>query len=103
MEDILKKSQLTDKVLLRGVDFPKDDVLPEFEERKERSLKIHKATSLGNLEQKRVHVVYSDGAILKRLYTTIWAQTTDKIIMRDGITLPVHRIVDVVFETEITS
>jgi hypothetical protein len=98
MEKLLEEFLLVEKEDLKSLIFPENDVLTDSHERTERSKKVHKATSLGNLEHKKVHVLFADQEGTKRLYTTLWAKTGDKIIMRDSISLPVHRILDVYFE-----
>jgi len=75
--------------------FPADEVLIDEESTKKRARKIHRATSLGNLEQQKVTIIFRDNEELKQLYTTIWAQTGEKIILKDNVHLPVHRIVDI--------
>lgn len=75
--------------------FPDEEVLLDEESTKKRARKIHRATSLGNLEQQKVTIIFSDSEGLKELRTTIWAQTGEKIILKDNIFLPVHRIIEI--------
>jgi len=89
---------LVEKEELKNHSFPETDVLSDLEAKKNRSQKLHRATSLGNLEHKRVHIIFQDEEGIKRLYTTLWAQMDNKIIMRDANVLPAHRVVDVIFD-----
>jgi uncharacterized protein (UPF0248 family) len=89
---------LIEKEDLKNHSFPEKDVLSDLEAKKNRAQKLHKATSLGNLEHKRVHIIFQDEEGIKRLYTTLWAHVDNKIIMRDAIILPAHRVVDIVFD-----
>jgi len=89
--------QLIEKENVVGLKFPMNDVLATEEEKKLRAVKIHRATSLGNIESVKVYVLFRDEENLKRVFTTIWAQTSEKIVLKKGVSIPVNRIVDVRF------
>lgn len=89
---------LIDRTDIASIEFPEDDVLDDLEQVKRRSRKIHRATSLGNLEHKKVNILFRDVDSLKRVHTTIWVQMGEKIILKERIILPVNRIVDIVFD-----
>ncbi len=75
--------------------FPDVEVLDSASEKRERSQKIHRATSLGNLEKHKVKIYFQDGEGVRMTHTTIWAQTDKKILLKDGAYIPVHRILDI--------
>ncbi len=77
--------------------FPNIEVLESTEEIKERSRKIHRATSLGNLEKHKVEIYFKDYESVRMTHTTIWAQTDHKILLKDGAYIPVNRILDIEF------
>lgn len=87
---------VVDRESLESISFPSEEVLEDVRARQERSSRIHRATSLGNLELKKVMIVFDDGRGIKKVHTTIWAQTFEKIVLKDGIIIPVHRIVDII-------
>ena len=89
--------QLIEKEKVTGLTFPVNDVIADETERKLRSIKIHRATSLGNIESIKVYILFEDEAGLKRVFTTIWAQTHEKIVLKKGIFIPVNRILDIRF------
>ncbi len=95
---ILNEAKLIDRSEVAAITFPEEDVLDDIDQIKKRSRKIHRATSLGNLEHKKVHIVFRDQTELKRVHTTIWVQLGEKIILKERIIVPVNRIVDIVFE-----
>jgi hypothetical protein len=97
-ETNLKDAVLIDRTDIAAILFPEDDVLDDIDQIKDRSRKIHRATSLGNLEHRKVHIVFRDIESLKRVHTTIWVQLGEKIILKERIMLPVNRIVDIVFD-----
>lgn len=91
----LTKSVLIERDSLNKCRFPKSEVIDNAEDQKARSKKIHKATNLGNLEHKKVNIYFNDSEGLKHVYTTIWAQTKDVIILKNNVLIPVKRIVDI--------
>lgn len=94
----LKNAVLIDRTEIANVSFPEEDVLEDTDLVKHRSRKIHRATSLGNLEHRKVHIIFKDNESLKRVHTTIWVQMGENIILKERILLPVNRIVDIVFD-----
>ncbi len=99
MEQIqLNEIQLIDRSEIPALSFPKEDVLDDDEWRKTRSRWIHKATSLGNLEQKKVNILFRDSEGEKRVFTTIWIQVGEYILLKDRVKLPVNRISRIVID-----
>lgn len=95
-DSVYDRAELVEKELIPSMKFPVEEVLLTEEERKQRARKIHRATSLGNLEKHKVHIVFEDNNGLKKTSTTIWAQTEKKIVLKGGNSIPVHRIWEVV-------
>ncbi|NVK29219.1 MAG: hypothetical protein HWE14_14295 [Flavobacteriia bacterium] len=96
LESVYDRAELVEKEAIPSMKFPIDEVLSNEEERKQRARKIHRATSLGNLEKHKVSIVFEDVDGLKKANTTIWAQTEKKIVLKGGNSIPVHRIWEVV-------
>ena len=88
---------LVEKEIISTITFPNDDVIKDEREKKERSLKIYRATSLGNIENQKVYIIFQDSDSIKRVFTTIWAHTQEKIVLKKGVMIPVNRIVDIRF------
>ena len=89
--------QLIDKEIIADLAFPGNDVLNKPDEIRELSAKIHRATSLGNIENTKVMILFIDKERYKKVFTTIWAQTKKKIVLKKGLFIPVNRIVDIRF------
>ena len=89
--------QLIAKEKIEEFSFPKREVLSSDKERKSLYSKIHRATSLGNIENHKVFIFFEDRGGLKKVFTTIWAQTKEKVILKKGLMIPVHRIYDIRF------
>lgn len=96
VDEVKNGASLIEKEQIVELKFPKTEVLNDEESKRERSRKIHRATSLGNLEKHKVMIVFSDTQGVKKVSTTIWAQTEKKIILKGGNSIPVHCIWDVV-------
>ena len=99
MEQIqLDDIQLIDRTEILALNFPKEDVLDDDLWRKTRSRWIHRATSLGNLEQKKVNILFRDDEKERRVFTTIWIQVGEYILLKDRVKLPVTRITRIVID-----
>lgn len=96
LEKAYNEALLIEKEEVAGLSFPGTEVHKDSEVIRERAQKIHRATSLGNLEKHKVSIVFEDVTGLKKISTTIWAQTEKKIVLKGGNSIPVHRIWDVV-------
>ena len=88
---------LVEKEKITEISFPNLDVISELKDRSLRTQKIHRATSLGNIENYKVHIIFQDQESVKKVYTTIWAHTQENIVLKKGIIIPVNRIVDIQF------
>lgn len=95
-EQVYEQALLIEKEEVNTLKFPSEEVLEKEAEIRARSQKIHRATSLGNLEKYKVTIVFEDDNSTKKISTTIWAQTEKKILLKGGMSIPVHRIWDVV-------
>jgi hypothetical protein len=99
MEQIqLDDIQLIDRTEILALNFPDEDVLDDDLWRKTRSRWIHRATSLGNLEQKKVNILFRDDEKEMRVFTTIWIQVGEYILLKDRVKLPVNRITRIVID-----
>lgn len=97
LEQAYENARLIEKEEVGGLIFPQREVLSNDEQIRERYQKIHRATSLGNLEKYKVSIIFEDTEGLKKISTTIWAQTEKKIILKGGNSIPVQRIWDIVY------
>ncbi|MCS6980673.1 MAG: hypothetical protein N2110_04215 [Flavobacteriales bacterium] len=75
--------------------FPKSDVLPEGEARKERAEKLYKAMLLGNGYKVKVKIIFEDLEGIKAVETTVWETSEDNVLLKGGVNLPVHAVRDV--------
>ncbi len=85
------------KELIPYLHFPQEDVLETPEQKRERQMKLDKATTIGNLDHTKVAIIFRDVHNLKKVETTVWATTQDSIVLKKNAIIPIHRIYDVVF------
>lgn len=87
-----RSAERVDKETIDKLKFPAQEVLTSNSDLKERQLMLHRATSLGNLQKHKVLIRFSDSEGLKEVYTTIWAITDQKVLLKAGRLIPVNRI-----------
>jgi uncharacterized protein (UPF0248 family) len=81
-----------EKERVGGLSYPKEDVLLSLQDRKTRRERLVRATRAGNLEKIKFRILFEDRLGLKEVYTTIWATTEVNIILKHGVSIPIHRI-----------
>lgn len=92
MEAILQKAELVEKEKIGELHFPQTEVVADETGRKLRLKDLSDATILGNIEHNKVKIVFEDDISLKYTETTIWAVGDKNIVLKSGITIPLHRI-----------
>lgn len=84
--------ELIDKELITALNFPKQDVLEDKEEIVGRKNDLDRALALGNLEHVKIKIYFEDDASKKLVETTIWGVTDNRVILKQGVVIPVNRI-----------
>jgi len=95
MIDISSKPVLIDKEEVVNLKFPKEEILKTKEDIAARKINLERATTLGNLEQIKFKIVFADDKKVKMIDTTIWALTSERVILKKGVVIPINRIIDV--------
>lgn len=88
----VKDIPIVEKENIDGLEFPDADVVAGAQLVHERLFALHRATALGNLEKHKVTIIFEDKIGLKRVLTTIWAMTGQKIVLKAGKVIPIHCI-----------
>ena len=65
------------------------------EEIKNRMSSLEKALKLGNNEQHKIKIIFEDDTNKKQVETTVWGLTDKQVILKQGISIPIHRIIEV--------
>ena len=84
--------ELIDKEIIALLNFPKSDVLEDKDEISSRKNELDRALSLGNLEHGKLKIYFEDDKSKKMLETTIWGVTDNRVILKQGVVIPVNRI-----------
>lgn len=84
-----------EKENISGLKFPDADVLNSAEEIKNRLTNLERALKLGNLEHNKIKIVFEDSEGIKLVNTTVWGVTDKRVILKQGVVIPIHRIHDV--------
>ena len=84
-----------DKENISGLKFPDSDVLKNKEDIKMRVSHLERALKLGNLEHNKIKIVFEDTIGLKQVDTTVWGVTDKRVILKQGVVIPIHRIHEV--------
>ena len=83
---------LIDKEVIPTLNFPKDEVLVDKEAISSRKNDLDRALSLGNLEHVKIKIYFEDDVSKKVVETTIWGVTDERVILKQGVVIPVNRI-----------
>jgi hypothetical protein len=86
------KFELIDKEIIASLNFPKSDVLEDKDEIISRKNELDRALSLGNLEHVKIKIYFEDDKSKKMVETTIWGVTDSRVILKQGVVIPVNRI-----------
>ncbi|MFN4813270.1 MAG: hypothetical protein ACK46S_09745 [Bacteroidota bacterium] len=86
---------IVSKESIANLSFPANEVLKSREEIKNRMLDLERATTLGNVEQTKIKIIFEDTESIKQVETTIWATTDKRIILKGGVVIPISRIHEV--------
>lgn len=75
--------------------FPNMEVLVGAEVIEKRRKALEQAVVLGNTYKGKTKIVFSDSEGIKQIETHIWGLTDKRVILKQGIVIPIHRIHEV--------
>lgn len=84
--------QKIEKEEVANLRFPASEVLALESEKTERKSALEKALALGNLEHNKIKLFFEDDTCDKMVETTVWGVTDNRVILKQGIVIPIHRI-----------
>ena len=61
----------------------------------ERRADLDRALTLGNLEHSKIKIYFADDESNKVVETTVWAVTDKRVILKQGVGIPIARILSV--------
>lgn len=77
--------------------FPRQAIALTEEARRDLQAMLHQATRLGNGEHGKCRIVFEDDEGRKAVETTVWTFDQDNIVLKYGMSIPVGRVLSVVF------
>jgi hypothetical protein len=77
------------------LNFPSEDVLSNPEASEKRRIALEQAVVLGNTYKGKTKIVFEDSLGIKQIETHIWGLTDKRVILKQGIVIPIHRIHEV--------
>ena len=92
MTDSLTIPQIISKEMLANLRFPEAEVLNAPESISKRRTELERALTLGNLEHSKVRIIFEDDEHVKQVETTVWGLTEFRVILKQGMVIPIHRI-----------
>ncbi|TAL61691.1 MAG: hypothetical protein EPN85_04335 [Bacteroidetes bacterium] len=77
------------------LNFPSEEVLADAEASENRRKMLEQAVVLGNTYKGKTKIVFEDSEGIKQIETHIWGITDKRVILKQGIVIPIHRIHEV--------
>lgn len=81
-----------EKELIETAHFPAKEVLIGIEQISQRLAIAKKASALGNTLKYKVRIIFEDSEGKKMVETTIWGVTEKYLLLKRGMSLPLHRV-----------
>ena len=91
------KFQQIDKEAITGLRFPEEEILLDTDAIKLRNADLQRALSLGNLEHSKIKIYFADNESAKVVDTTVWGLTDKRVILKQGVVIPINRVYRVKF------
>jgi hypothetical protein len=84
--------EIIEKEAIETLKFPHEEVLTDAEKIKDRTDNLNKALSLGNLEHFKIKIYFEDNTKKRMVDTTVWGLTEERVILKQGLVIPIERI-----------
>ena len=75
--------------------FPGEEVLVNSEAMEQRRIALERAVVLGNTYKGKTKIIFEDTDGIKQIETHIWGLTDKRVILKQGIVIPINRIHEV--------
>ncbi len=86
------KFELIEKEAVEHLKFPATEVLTDSNKIEERKTALNRALTLGNLEHSKIKIYFEDDNSFKYIETTVWGITDKRIILKQGMVIPINRV-----------
>ena len=81
-----------EKEKISDLKFPASEVLNDSDKIKERRQELDRALTLGNIEHSKIRIYFEDDSSKKVVETTVWGVTDKRVILKQGVVIPIHRV-----------
>ncbi|MCA0430989.1 MAG: hypothetical protein LCH32_10875 [Bacteroidetes bacterium] len=88
----IKEFEAIEKESVESLKFPSSEVLTTKETINERKDELNRALTLGNIEHSKIRIYFEDDTSKKVVNTTVWGVTDKRVILKQGLVIPIHRI-----------
>ncbi|MDI9339791.1 MAG: hypothetical protein QM534_04405 [Sediminibacterium sp.] len=88
----MENYELVEKEKIEMMRFPSIEVLESTDLKQERLSNLNRALTLGNLEHNKIKILFEDEIGKKIVETTVWGVTDKRIILKQGVVIPIHRV-----------
>jgi uncharacterized protein (UPF0248 family) len=89
---VISKFQPIEKEEVENLKFPSMEVLNDAEKITERRSELDRALTLGNMEHSKIRIYFEDDTSCKVVETTVWGVTDKRVILKQGVVIPIHRV-----------
>lgn len=89
---LLTEFEAIEKEKIENLRFPSEEVLTDKIRIAERQTDLERALSLGNLEHSKIKIYFEDDASCKVVETTVWGVTDKRVILKQGLVIPINRV-----------
>ena len=89
---LLTEFEVIEKEKIENLRFPAEEVLTDKNSMTERQADLERALSLGNLEHAKIKIYFEDDTSCKVVETTVWGVTDKRVILKQGLVIPINRV-----------
>lgn len=89
---MVKEFEPMEKEEVATLVFPHEDVLDDKLAISQRKQDLERASALGNTDHVKIKIYFKDDVANRVVETTIWGVTDQRIILKKGVLIPIHRI-----------
>jgi len=89
---VIANFQAIEKEEVETLKFPSTEVLNDKEKIAERRSELDRALTLGNREHTKIRIYFEDDSSCKVVETTVWGVTDKRVILKQGVVIPIHRV-----------
>ena len=84
-----------EKEEISNLNFPSKEVLKTREAIEQRRVDLERAVVLGNTYKGKTKIIFEDNESIRQIETHLWGLTDLRVILKQGIVIPIHRIHEV--------